>query len=240
MKKVILLSFLLATFALKANAQITFIQIDSSAFVGEGMAVRQTSGGEYLVTGSSNIQAGSIYIVGADSIGFQQWQKQFGQTGFDAGKDIQKTMDGSYIVLGQSQNPSIGYMGNYLIKFNSGGDTLWTRYIYNAGYSLYGNSIQILNTGEIIIAGNWNDPFGGGSVPFLLKTDSSGNQQWLNFYNHYYGNFEIIQSEDGGFTTIGRVEDSQSLGTYNLILTHYNSNGDTLWNRRHRWANCSY
>ncbi len=88
----------------------------------QASSIRQTADGGYVVAGFSsstngdvtgNNGGGDYWVVKLDSTGVIDWQKCLGGTASDAASSIQQTIDGGYIVAGQSYSNDGDVTGNH-------------------------------------------------------------------------------------------------------------------------------
>ncbi len=133
-----------------------------------GYSVRQTSDGGFILVGTYNL----VYfcLIKTNSIGDTLWTKNYyaNVTNNNAqAYSVQQTIDGGYIFAGTAGNWVDGTSQSMLIKTNSMGDTLWTKY-YSDGI----NFVQQSTDGGYIVTGESS----------LIKTDSTGNSgcRWSN------------------------------------------------------------
>ena len=185
-----------------------------------GYSVEQTTDGGYIVAGSSD---GEIYILKTDGNGVELWNQTFGGINDDVGFSIQQTNDGGFIITGKS---SLGN-GNYdvcLIKTDGFGIELWNQTFALSGIDV-GKSVYQTSDGGYIVTGSTHN-FNGIHEVFTIKTDVSGNQQWIKNYGEGKGQ-SIQQTIGGGYIIIGDVKEiSDSVKIYLMKTDIY---GDTLW-----------
>ncbi|HKR06557.1 MAG TPA: T9SS type A sorting domain-containing protein [Bacteroidia bacterium] len=178
--------------------------------------VRQTIDGGFIITGSAGGGVSNdVYLLKTDSTGFVSWAKFFVVTGDDKGNCVRQTIDGGYIITG------IGYYGGFLIKTNSVGDTLWTRY-YGISEA---NSVQQTIDGGYIVAGAC--AHAGSVVNYdlcLIKTNAVGDTLWTKSYGggtFDEEGFSVQQTTDLGYIVVG-----YSLVEIYMIKTDLNGNSN--------------
>ncbi|MBA7603649.1 hypothetical protein ES703_10764 [subsurface metagenome] len=166
-----------------------------------GTCVQQANDGGYIITGVSSMSYQTnkmdVLLIKTDENGDTLWAKTYGGEKSEAGKSVQQTSDGGYIVLGTISFDRC----SYLIKTNANGDTLWTR-IYDEGM---GYSVLQTSDGGYIIAG-YTTSYGTGDADiFILKTDSDGNILWTSTCGgeNYDAGRSIIETSDGAYIIVG-------------------------------------
>lgn len=140
--------------------------------------ILQTPDRGFIFTGSTtSYGAGNddVYLVKTDSVGSVDWTKVYGHQYGDWGNGIALTSDSGYIIIGAtrtSPDPEDCYA--WLLKTNSDGDTIWTRYKPEVAYgSANGMDVQQAPDGGYIIAAiTWE--YGGDDDFLLIKTDPEG------------------------------------------------------------------
>jgi hypothetical protein len=141
-----------------------------------GYSVKQTSDGGYIISGSYN--SNYFYLIKTNSIGDTLWTKTYFDDNFNSfneqsGYCVQQTIDGGYIIAGTAYAfglEGLTYTQIVLIKTNSTGDTLWTKFYIGSIY-YPGNSVQQSTDGGYIIL----DETESASGFILIKTDANGN-----------------------------------------------------------------
>jgi hypothetical protein len=199
-------------------------------------SVKQTTNGGYIIAGNTqSFGAGlnDFWLIRTDASGDTLWTKTFGGTSYEECFSIQKTMDGGYILVGETFSFSAGLGDVWLIKTNASGDTLWTK-IFGNSYWDGGRSVQQTLDGGYIIVGVINSIGGanGGDV-WLIKTDSSGDTLWTKTYGRNledWGN-SIKQTTDGGYIIAGCIDAFGAGFTSDIWLIKTDAYGDTLWTK---------
>ncbi len=189
-----------------------------------GYSIQLTSDGGYIITGrtrsfSSGVNF-DVYLIKTDSVGDTLWTKSFGGGFNDLGTSVQQTVDGGYMVAGETNNFGAGGRDFYLIKTDAFGDTLWTK-TYGGVDDEYLHEIQQTQDGGYIIAGRTNG-FGAGSADvYLIKTDPNGDTLWTRVYGGASPDlgYSVQQTIDGGYIISG-----YGFGEVYLIKTDSNGN----------------
>jgi hypothetical protein len=191
----------------------------------DGFQMRTMSGVLFVLLFASFVQAQ------------QRWTRTYGGSDEDEGRCVQQTLDGGYIVAGQTASFGAGYDDFYLIKTNASGDTLWAR-TYGGSVRDWGWSVlQTPDTGYIILG--QTSSFGAGDKDFyLVKTDASGSVVWDKTCGGT-GLDEgrcVQQTLDGGYILAGYTT-SFGAGSYDFYLVKANAVGDTVWTRTYGGTN---
>lgn len=156
----------------------------------------------------------------------QEWVARYERPSGSSGIANQMALDkvGNCYVLGNTAANG-GVM--VLIKYNSAGDTAWTRtYPQTGNVGVVADSI-----GNVYITGYFGPSFGPYNI-VTIKYNPVGVQQWLKIYDSG-GNDECrdIAMDKTGNIYIGGFSDNQSL------IIKYNINGDTVWTRKYGETN---
>jgi hypothetical protein len=141
----------------------------------EGLSVRQTEDGGFIVAGwTSSYGDGftSAWLVRVDDVGNKVWDRTFGEGGYAAGRSVQLTSDGGYIVVGDSSASYAGCPNVWLIKTDSAGGEVWNR-AHGGSNGDWGCSVAETADGGYVIAGA-TDSYGAADA-WLIKTDAEGN-----------------------------------------------------------------
>ena len=153
------------------------------------------------------------------------FNKTFGQNGYYVGNVIKQTTDGGFIIagFGNSGNPIMFY----LLKLNSNGDSLWSKY-YGSSYS-EACALDVTNDRGFVITGR--SGYNKYDI-MVIKTDSLGNTLWTKYYggdDNDWGR-DIKQTKDGGFIIVGHTT-SFGAGLEDIYIIKTDSQGDTLWTK---------
>ncbi len=198
-----------------------------------GYSVYQTTDGGYIISGSTmSFGNGStdIYLIKTDASGTEQWTKTFGGAGGETGYSVQQTTEGGYIIIGTTSSIGNGNSDIYLIKTDASGTKQWTKTFGGASSESGYSGIQTFDGGYIACGRTLS--FGNGSADvFLVKTDSSGVEQWSKTFGgaEYDVCRSIQQTNDGGYiisgeSRIGGIGD-------NIYLIKTDANGIEEWSK---------
>ena len=130
-------------------------------------SVQRTKDGGYILAGYTysyrNGYEGyndrcDYWILKLDINGTLQWQRSIGGQYTDIAYAVQPTIDGGYIVVGESNSLDGNITGNlgrtdaWLVKLSSSGATQWQKSLGGSQYD-YGNTVHQTADGSYIIAG---------------------------------------------------------------------------------------
>jgi len=159
------------------------------------------------------------WVVKVDSLGHLEWQKALGGKSFDGGKCVTLTLDGGYIITGNSSSHD--------------GDLAWKKkdiLQWNAADSA---SIHNLNLTKDI------NRF---SNAWIIKLDHAGQIEWQRLIggNKEEGAQQVVPTKDGGFivnlstkSTEGEIH--AEFGKVDVCILKLDSLGQTVWQRVLGW-----
>lgn len=206
-----------------------------------GTTVQQTTDGGYIIAGyTSSYGVGSVdaWLIKTDEQGNQQWTKTLGGYSSDGAWCVQQTTDGGYILTGWTLSSGPGYVGNaWLVKTDGTGNQQWSK-AFGGDDVDRGYHVQQTSDGGFITTG-YTSSFGAGLDDVLLiKTDSSGNEQWIKTYGgtgRDYG-YCVEQTIDGGYIITGYTL-SYGAGGDDIWLIKTNSGGELQWDQTYGGVN---
>ena len=94
------------------------------------------------------------------------------------------------------------------------------------------NAVIQTSDGGYALAG-WTDSYGNGNINFwLVKTTSSGSQNWTQAYGNSGDNEAnaLVQTSDGGYALAG-FTNATGPGVYNFWLVKTDTNGNIQWSK---------
>ena len=189
----------------------------------QSLAQTSDSGYIFLIAGSE--------LIKTDAQGNFQWNVTF--TGVTINSMI--PISGGYVLAGYVATAIIrnGRTEDifWLAKVNSDGNMLWSK-TYGGSGDNQANSVIQTSDGGYALAGESNAFSSAGEYDFMIvKTDSSGNQQWLKTFGGTGGDSyatSLVQSSDGGYVLAGYTS-AYGLGGYVAWLVKTGSSGNLLW-----------
>lgn|GEM_PF-6320479 len=154
-----------------------------------------------------------------DNTGIPVWTRRYTGGTFNHGY-VMQTSDSGLVLYGKSDTKM------YLIRTNSLGDTLWTRFYFNSNSNNYINSVDETSDHGFIITGTyWAVHYHS----FLIRTNASGNILWARNFDTADVPYlkKVLQTPDGGFLASGIIWDASS----QTILLKTDSAGNLSWNK---------
>ncbi len=160
------------------------------------------------------------------------WQRSFGGTGIDKAYDISKTLDGGYVVAGNTFSTDTDISKNngesdvWLIKVNDNGNLVWEKTFGGAAFDA-AQGISTSRNGGFIIAGNSKSIDGdstenqGENDLWIIKTDALGSieyQQTFGGSGIDFG-FDIVEGTDGSLIFVGETASDDFPGLTSKGLT---------------------
>ncbi|MGB1042085.1 MAG: hypothetical protein ACPGU6_01710 [Tenacibaculum sp.] len=134
--------------------------------IDEARAITPTNDGNFIIIGdtrstdkdvSANNGGADLWAIKINTNGDLIWQKNYGGNSFDAGRSIQKTSDGGFLISGSSRSADNDFVNNgqndaLIIKIDENGNQLWQKTIGGSEIDFCYDAIQLSN-GNIIAVG---------------------------------------------------------------------------------------
>jgi len=164
----------------------------------------------------------SFWVIKLGWDGEIEWQKKYHQEGrSERARAIAQTMDGGYIIVGQTDAFSDNNKDLNVLKLDAAGGIEWQR-CYSASGRDLALSVQSLPDGSFIVAGSiYYEDWTRRPDGLALKLGPDGSVIWCTAYTGSpYSVSKICQLQDGGFLL--------AWPTSVLRLSAY---GDIVWQR---------
>jgi len=197
----------------------------------EVVSLAHTSDGGYVMAGytkSFGAEKEDIYLLRVDDSGIELWSHTFGGSERDVAYGVVETNDGGFALAGESYSDD--NIGMYLVKTDGSGNEEWTSSLNGLSFNSSASVIQQTADNGFILAGV-SDVFGAGSGDiYVVKTTSSGNEQWSKKLGGGSIDlaYDLDQTTDEGYVLAGYTE-SSGAGEKDVYLVKIDSNGEEVW-----------
>ena len=232
-------------------------------------AVEITSDGGYILGGFSNSNISGdktenttsgnndydYWLVKLSALGNIVWQKTIGGTLNDKLLSLEKTLDGGFILAGESNSNISGLKTEnvygssdyWVLKVDSVGNIQWQKDIGGTGGESVNDVHQTFN-GDYIIVGPSNSEIGGNKTEprygvedfWVVKLNSNGVIQWQKSLggNLWEQGGEVIETTDGGYLVGGASYSGisgnktiASYGDFDYWVIKLDSLGNIQWQK---------
>ena len=197
-----------------------------------GHSVISTNDAGFAITGmtrSLGDSNGDMWLIKVNANGQMEWERTYGGDYTEYGRTIQQTVDGGYIIIGQTESFALGYNDAYLIKTDAQGNEMWSQIFGGQGTDHGRQVVSTLDEGYLI--SGYTDSFGtlGGFNFWLVKANSLGELEWQRFYGEQGDDRGLsgIQTSDGGYAIAGYTNSgTSSVSDILFIKTDNNGNAE--------------
>ncbi|RMF94475.1 MAG: hypothetical protein D6734_07645 [Candidatus Schekmanbacteria bacterium] len=188
-------------------------------------SVIEDSGGNYVAVGNA-IENGvrNVWIVKFGPFG-SSTLTSYNITSDDWGYSIDKTLDGGYIIAGQSFS-----WNGLLMKVNPDFSTAWQKSYGGSGFDRFYSVRQTTDGGYVAVGYSSSFSSAGDNSAWMIKVDASGNVLWQK---EYFSPLSILgevfhsveMTVDGGFIVAG-AGDIAGNDTQEPWVLHLDNNGN--------------
>jgi len=172
-----------------------------------GQSIEVSDDGGYIIVGASYIpretKSYDLWLIKTDENGEILWDRKHGGSSFEMGNSIRQTIDGGFIITGETSSYGGGSDNAWLLKTDSNGYEEWNR-TFVAGDIDRGCSVQQTSDSGFIIAGHTTRLTS--YEAWLIKTDNNGETEWIKTYGKPFRMdifFSVQQTDDGGYIIVG-------------------------------------
>ncbi len=117
----------------------------------------------------------NTYLIKINDKGAKQFEKVYNSDrGYDAGKQIIKTFDNNYVILGEEKKHERFFI--YLLKIDQNGGIIWKKDYCHKDGKVFGRSIIQADDGDYYIAGYFEKR--EQTELYVLKVDKEGSKIW--------------------------------------------------------------
>jgi hypothetical protein len=204
----------------------------------EYVVTQQTADGGYIVaTTYANTSIADDYdfwLIKTDHLGNHEWNRTFGGELEEHAYSVRQTNDSGYIIAGTESFASEG-VDFWLVKTDSMGNHEWNKTFGRRFYNEVAYAVEQTSDSGYILAGTVTS-FSGSSNFWLVKTNSSGHQEWSKTHGEPGLETEIAyaveQTNDNGYILVGTCPPPfGSLAHHYSCLIKTDSNGDQQWKK---------
>jgi hypothetical protein len=174
-------------------------------------SVRQTSDGGFIAVGQTTSFGTGVdinaWVLKLDAMGNAVWQKTYGGPGNDLAFSVDQTMDGDFMVAGQSNSFSGGFTDAWVFKLDPSGNIVWQKAYGGRMAGAFSVALSVAKTSDngSVVAG-YTSGFGNGlNDAWVFKLDRLGGVVWQRTFggSGYDLANSVAQTQDGGFVAAG-------------------------------------
>lgn len=250
-----------------SEGQITSVKTFGGNKNDSSQSVVATADGGYAVLGFTQSMDGDItdkldesfdyWILKFNAEDELQWQKTYGGTADERGRNIIQTADGGFAIIGFTFSSdgditaNAGLQDFWLVKLDEIGNILWQKSFGYQGTD-YGTSVIQTNDQGYLVSGVLDVTASGGlgnssrnseimhagGDYWVLKLNSLGDIEWSKYFG---GNFTdtpeaIIQTDDNGYIIAGSSDSndtdiSNNIGSYDFWVIRLSDVGNLVWEK---------
>ncbi len=235
------------------------------------ISVLQTADSNYVFAGASMSGDGDcalnyldisghptndFWIMKVNSTGNKLWQRNYGGQKEDIGRSIIQTMEGGYMVVGETNSYDFNVIGNHggydywVLKLNPAGDTVWKKCYGGAGNEEAESVIQTADSGFVVggmtdmNSGDVSGDHSNTNDGWVLRLDKVGNITWGKALGGSNSDavYSVIEANDGEFMATGVTSSTDgdvthSIGSSDLWVVKLTAGGSINWQKTYGGTN---
>ncbi|MBK6914159.1 MAG: T9SS type A sorting domain-containing protein [Ignavibacteriales bacterium] len=195
-------------------------------------SVDKTFDGGFIFAGEKDAfpEVSDAMLIKTDPLGEPVWEKHYGTLLDDKLYSIKATESGDFVASGTVYF-GIQDVAGWLLKIDADGDSLWSKFYGDIKQDLM-FGIALTSDGGYVLSGGFRVPSTFDYDLWLIKTDSSGSEQWsqtLDYENDTDIGYSVQQTSDGGYIITGQAAPFD--GGLEAWLVRTDSIGNILWDK---------
>jgi hypothetical protein len=199
-----------------------------------GWDIVQTEDKGFLIVGfTDSFGAGEmdIYLIRTDSDGQILWERTFGGTKSEYGWALAQTVDGGFVLAGQTDSFGEGDKDGYLVKVDANGDELWSQ-TYGGPEEDRLYSVDQSADGGFVLTGTTKSFGADNRNAYLIKTNSSGTLDWMQVFGENLDDVghSVRQTMDKGYIVTGYTK-SFGAANYDIWMIKVDETGQFQWQK---------
>lgn len=198
----------------------------------------QLQNNEIILAGSSfgfiSPDSSNIILIKTDSSGNIIWSNGYGSPGNEYANYVTTCKDSGYIIAGYTTAYNSRSSDVILIKTDKHGIVEWSRAYGGDSTDEASVVLQTPDNGFIVGGKTHSLAVSPGSLDmFLMKTDSSGNMQWIHTYGDAGSNNlnSLAFANDSTYFILGNTGNYSGYGFVNFYLAKIDLSGNLLWEK---------
>jgi len=249
-----------------SDGEVTFVKTLGGSKNDSAQSVIATMDGGYAILGFTQSMDGDItdkqnesfdyWVLKFNAADELEWQKTYGGSEDERGRDIIQTLDGGYAIIGFSFSndgdvtDNSGLQDYWLAKLDANGNITWQK---SFGYQGADSGISVIQTNDqgYLVSGILDVTASGGlgnssrsenrhagGDYWVLKLNSTGDIEWSKYFG---GNATdtpegIVQTDDNGFIIAGGSDSedtdiSNNNGSYDFWVVRISASGNLVWEK---------
>jgi hypothetical protein len=171
------------------------------------------------------------WVIRLDAAGNTTWERTWGGQGDEHVEDVHATLDGGFVVTGDTEGETSGVGKVWVAKLDGKGSTVWQQ-TYEKQRKGRPHAVVAVADGGYVVAGREQSKNPNYYDGWVAKLDGDGKVVWERFYG---GDADdsvaaIRETPDGGYVFAGTT-DSKGAGGADAWVVKLNATGEVLWER---------
>ncbi len=193
--------------------------------------VKQARTGGFIIAGNTNaFGAGrkDALLVKTDVDGNLEWSKTYGGEFHDYGFDVESTLDGGYILVGETNSFGVSGSDVLLVKVDPNGDVEWSKAYGGANVEFSSGIIELLD--GYVFSSETNTHGAGSWDVALTKIDKNGDVLWYSVFGGAKDDFCYSIDVDTRNLDVYMTGSSSSfgMGGRDMYVFQVNKKGDLV------------